>query len=203
MDTFGVARDRVPAWAVIGTFVGALGFGACLAVLSSGMRAIMATGTGFVAVGGPYEIAHPAPDWVWVIPVSILAGWAFGGLFALAAWRLDRLRAVIVIWSGIFLLLGFNFLQYGIDPEVGIVWGWFVSGVVFVIMGAVPLLGPLLLPLRRRRLERKYGEYAFESLSQPERRLAPGPRRLVMLGIAVCLALGLLAGWQLFERVAA
>jgi hypothetical protein len=203
MDALGAARDPVPVWAVIGTFVGALGFGACLAVLSSGMRAIMATGTGFVAVGGPYEIAHPAPDWVWVIPVSILAGWAFGGLFALAAWRLDRFRAVIVIWSGLFLLLGFNFLQYGIDPEAGIVWGWLVSGVVFVIMGAVPLFGPLLGPLWRRHLERKYGEYAFEALEQPEQRLAPGSRRLVMLGIVGCLALGLLAGWQLFERVAA
>jgi hypothetical protein len=201
MDAAGNTRDRTPAWAVLGTFLGALGFGVCLAILSSGMRAIMATGTGFVAVGGPYEIAHPAPDWVWVIPVSVLAGWAFGGLFSLSAWRLDRFRVAPLIWASLFLLLGLNFLQYGIDPEAGIVWGWFVSGVVFVIMGAVPLFGPLLGPVWRRRLERKYGEYAFEGLQQPEHRLAPGPRRLVMLGIAGCLALGLFGGWQLFERV--
>jgi hypothetical protein len=68
--------------------------------------------------------------------------------------------------------------------------------------GGSPAFGPLLGPLWRRRLERKYGEYAFESLQQPEHRLAPGPRRLVMLGIAACLALGLLGGWRLFERVA-
>ena len=190
------APDRPPPLIVAGTFIGAFGFAACLAILSSGMRAIMATGTGFVAVGGPYEIANPAPDWVWVIPVSVLAGWVFGGLFALAAWRLDRFRAVIVIWSGLFLLLGFNFLQLGIDPEAGIVWGWFVSGVVFVVMGAAPLLAPLW----RKRLESKQGDYAFEYRAESQQ-LGPAARRAVMLGIAGCLAVGLLAGWRLFERV--
>jgi hypothetical protein len=190
-------RYRPPLWTMVGTFLGALGFAACLALLSSGMRAIMATGTGFVAVGGPYEIAHPAPDWVWVVPVSVLAGWAFGAVFALSAARYDRFRVTTVIWALLFLLLGFNFLYFGITPD-GIVWGWLLSGLVFVIMGAAPLTGPLW----RKRLERKYGEYAFESLQQPEHRLAPGPRRLVVLGIAGCLALGLLAGWQFFERVA-
>jgi hypothetical protein len=172
-------RYRPPLWTMVGTFTGAFGFAVCLAVLSSGMRAIMATGTGFVAVGGPYEIAHPAPDWVWVVPVSILAGWAFGAVFALSAARYDRFRVTTVIWALLFLLLGFNFLYFGITPD-GIVWGWLLSGVVFVIMGAAPLTGPLW----RKRLERKYGEYAFESLQQPEHRLAPGPRRLVVLGIA-------------------
>lgn len=39
-------RYRPPLWAIVGTFLGAIGFAACLALLSSGMRAIMATGTG-------------------------------------------------------------------------------------------------------------------------------------------------------------
>ena len=50
-----------------------LAFGLCLTLLFFGMRAIMELG-GFVAVGGPYEVAHPAPDWVWVLPVSIVGG---------------------------------------------------------------------------------------------------------------------------------
>jgi hypothetical protein len=189
-------RYRPPSWAIVGTFLGALGFAACLALLSSGMRAIMATGTGFVAVGGPYEIAHPAPDWVWVVPVSVLAGWAFGAVFALSAARYDRFRVTTVIWVLLFLLLGFNFLYFGITPD-GIVWGWLLSGLVFVIMGAAPLTGPLW----RKRLERRYGEYAFET-QEESHRLGPGARKLVMLGIGVAMALGLLVGWQLFGLVA-
>jgi hypothetical protein len=189
-------RYRPPLWTMVGTFLGALGFAACLALLSSGMRAIMATGTGFVAVGGPYEIAHPAPDWVWVVPVSVLAGWAFGAVFALSAARYDRFRVTTVIWVLLFLLLGFNFLYFGITPD-GIVWGWLLSGLVFVIMGAAPLTGPLW----RKRLERRYGEYAFET-QEESHRLTTGRRRLVMLGIGFAMFLGLLVGWQLFGLVA-
>ena len=46
-------------------------FSFSLTLLYQGMRAIMYLG-GFVASGGPYAIAHPAPGWVWIVPVSII-----------------------------------------------------------------------------------------------------------------------------------
>ena len=56
-------------------------------VLYQGMAEIMTTQGGFVASGGPYEIAHPAPGWGWLVPVSILALFAFGGLSLWASMR--------------------------------------------------------------------------------------------------------------------
>ena len=42
-----------------------------------------------------------------------------------------------------FLSLGWNFLEFGINPpppETGLVWGWLICGVLFVAMGGIPLL---------------------------------------------------------------
>ena len=64
--------------------VSAFGLAVCLTMLFHGMRGILDLG-GFVAAGGSYEIEHPAPDWVWLIPVSIIAGFAFGILNVSAA----------------------------------------------------------------------------------------------------------------------
>ena len=57
---------------------------------------------------------------------------------------------------GLFLSLGWNFLSYGVfnTPEgEGIVWSWAFCGVLFVLMGGVPLVGGLSVfgsaPLRR------------------------------------------------------
>ena len=191
--------DRRSLWPAVGTFVGAVGFSACLALLFSGMRAIMETGTGFVAVGGPYEIASPAPGWIWLIPVAILAGWVFGGLFGLSAWRWDRFRVVLAIWVMVFLVLGFNFLYFGITAD-GLVWGWAISGVAFVLMGVAPLLGPLWLVLRRRQIEARYGEYAFEQRVE-ELRLDARTRRFVMAGIAATLIVGFLIGLVAFDAI--
>ena len=44
-----------------------------ISLLYQAMRPIMRLG-GFVASGGPYAIEHPAPSWVWIMPVSILFG---------------------------------------------------------------------------------------------------------------------------------
>jgi len=45
-------------------------FSFCNTVIYRAMRGIMDLG-GYVASGGPYEIAHPAPNWIWVFPVFI------------------------------------------------------------------------------------------------------------------------------------
>jgi hypothetical protein len=131
-----VTSVRPLAWALVA--VSALGVSACLALLFMGMRGIMDLG-GWVAAGGPYEIASPAPDWVWLVPVSIVCGVAFGGLNAAAAWRAGGFTLLPFIWTALFFSLGWNFLEYGFRPPEGDgpVWGWIVCGVVFWLM-AIP-----------------------------------------------------------------
>ena len=44
-------------------------------------------------------------------------------------------------WPGLFLSLGWNFLEFSFAPPGGgFAWGWLVCGVVFVLMGGLPLL---------------------------------------------------------------
>ncbi len=52
---------------------------------------------------------------------------------------------VALAWPVLFLSLGWNFLQYALSApaEEGIVWGWLIPGVLFVIMGGAPLLAAL------------------------------------------------------------
>jgi hypothetical protein len=50
----------------------------------------------------------------------------------------------LLAWPGLFLSLGWNFLEYGIAPPAdlgadGPEWGWVIPGLMFVAMGAVPL----------------------------------------------------------------
>jgi hypothetical protein len=113
----------------------------CVTNLTLAMRGIMRLG-GMVASGGPYAIAHPAPGWAWLLPGSILAGVVFIGLNAFASRRVGGFKAIIFAWPALFLSLGWNFLEFafkGVGGQ-GIVWGWLVCGVVFVPMGAIPLV---------------------------------------------------------------
>jgi hypothetical protein len=48
---------------------------------------------------------------------------------------------VSLLWPGLFLSLGWNFFEYGI--RAGGVAGWLVPGVLFVLMGGVPLVWAL------------------------------------------------------------
>ena len=122
----------------VGLFMGLFGFMAALGALWMGMRGVLDLG-GFVATGGPYEIAHPAPEWVLLVPVSIWCGWAFGGLMFAATRRLEAPSPIPLIWSSVFLSLGYNFAEYGVRPPGGdgLQWGWILCAVVFVGMGAV------------------------------------------------------------------
>lgn len=123
-----------------------------VAMLYQGMRPIMRLG-GMVASGGPYAIEHQAPGWVWILPVAPLFGLAcffvhlFGG---------DSGKASLMplAWPGLFLSLGWNFLEFTFAPPGGgLAWGWLVCGVLFVLMGGVPLL--LFLWARRARARQR------------------------------------------------
>ncbi len=125
----------------------------CISLLYQAMRPIMRLG-GMVASGGPYAIEHPAPSWVWIMPVAILVGLAcfFVNIFTSPA---EGVNLMPLAWPGLFLSLGWNFLEFAFAPPAGrIAWGWLVCGVIFVLMGGLPLL-LALKPLRARNAARR------------------------------------------------
>jgi hypothetical protein len=147
--------------------LGAAGITSCIALLYQSMAFIMQAEGGFVASGGPYEIAHPAPDWVWLVPVSILAMFLFGGLGVTASLRGWGANPIAYGWSGLFIALGWNFLRLGLAPPEGLqgAWAWMMCGVAFWAMGIAPVVGPI----SRARARRQYGPNADSG--QPRRTL--------------------------------
>ena len=122
--------------------IGFIGFVFCMTLLYHAMRGVMDLG-GFVASGGPYHIAHQAPGWVWVFPVSILAGIIFLFFYSLFAKKIGGLKLTVFAWPALFCSLGYNFLAYTFIPAEkggGIAWGWLICGVLFELMGGIPLI---------------------------------------------------------------
>jgi hypothetical protein len=131
---------------------GVAGVAACLTLVWFGMRAVMNVG-GFCAEGGPYVIDTPCPDGVPLVMILGIFGlFVFGGLMAWKGSLIGGRYGALVglAWPALFISLGWNFLEYAVrppEPEYGIVWGWLIPGVIFVIMGGAPLLA--LLPSTR------------------------------------------------------
>lgn len=125
--------------------LGLLIVSAGLTLVFLGMRAVMDVG-GSCGSGGPYVIATPCPEGVaGLIPLGIFAGLAGLFLYTVNGWKLPGPRLTFLAWSALFLSLGWNFWDYGLTGGLGDgpVWGWIICGVVFVLMGAIPLLGLL------------------------------------------------------------
>lgn len=149
------AVNDAPIWTrrsigwLIGITLAAAGLAAAVTLLNLAGRAVMELG-GFVASGGPYEIAHPAPGWILLVPASILLGFACGGLSVLLSVRTGGFSLLPLVWSALFVSLGVQFAIMGFNPPQtdGWAWGWIVCAVVFIPMGLMPL--PALL--RRRPL---------------------------------------------------
>jgi hypothetical protein len=120
--------------------VGAGGVAASITVLYRGMETIMSTSGAFVASGGPYEIESPAPDWAWIVPVSVWTMLIFGGLALYATKKGWGESPLLYGWMGLFGSLGWNFIRLGFDPPefMESTWGWIVPGVLFWIMALVP-----------------------------------------------------------------
>ena len=129
--------------------VGVAGMTMSLTLVFLSMRAVMGVG-GFCAEGGPYVIETHCPEGV---PLLITGGifglFIFGGLMA---WKGSIIGGpygalVALAWPVLFLSLGWNFLEFAFNPPgppgQGIVWGWLIPGVLFVIMGLGPVLAVL------------------------------------------------------------
>ena len=125
---------------LVGSLVGLAGIAFSLTLLSRGMRSVQSIG-GFCASGGPYQIAHQCPKGIGgLLPLAIFGGIGFLLLFAVSAGDTGR-SLLLLSWSALFLSLGWNFIDYGfgITTNNGTNGGFLVCGVLFVIMGAVPL----------------------------------------------------------------
>jgi len=154
-----------------------LGEAFCIAAMYQAMRGLMRLG-GMVASGGPYAIAHPAPSWVWVLPVSIFVGMAcfFINMFSS---RSEEVNLMPLAWPGLFLSAGWNFLEFAFHPPGGgFSWGWLVCGVVFVLMGGLPLYLAFRSMRERIRLRRQRGEG-----------LGPYAWQWLLVGVGVWLAI--------------
>jgi hypothetical protein len=111
---------------------------AALTSLFLGMRSVMDIG-GTCGSGGPYEIAHPCPGGVaGLLPAAIWGGLIFTGLYVLVCAKFKVPSLVSLIWPALFLSLGYNFFDYGVRGGVNA--GWIICGVIFALMGAVPLV---------------------------------------------------------------
>jgi hypothetical protein len=97
---------------------------------------------GSCASGGPYVVARPCPEGIgWMTPVSILLGLVAVGWMMFWDHGLPGPKWVLFAWPALFLSLGWNFWEYGLDsPAGGVEVGWIVCGVLFVLMGGLPLL---------------------------------------------------------------
>ncbi len=169
-------------------------FGIAITLLYLCMRGIMHLG-GFVASGGPYHIAHQAPDWVWMMPVSIFLGLiAVFASFA-ATKRIGGPNLMALAWSALFLSLGWNFLEFGFSPPMGEgpVWGWIICAVFFIPMGAIPLLiiiSSVHKHFRSRREEQSHYETDGESR---QKKVKWGPSlllQLIAVGLGIYLGIG-------------
>ncbi len=125
--------------------LGAGGTALCITLIYQAMRAVMDIG-GACADGGPYVPVQPCPDGVAISMVlSSLGLFLFGGI---ATWYGVKVGGVwtaapLLAWSALFVSLGWNFIEFGIvNPPEGedMVWGWLIPGVLFIVMGVVPLL---------------------------------------------------------------
>jgi hypothetical protein len=106
------------------------------------MRAVMDIGgsCGSIGEGG---IIQPCPGNVaGLVPGAIWAGLIFTGLYVWVAMKFGVPSLVSLLWPALFLSLSYNFFDYGINGG-SVAVGFLVCGIVFALMGAVPLIWAL------------------------------------------------------------
>jgi hypothetical protein len=126
----------------VATFVGLAGVTVALVWLFLSMRAVMAIG-GSCASGGPYAIANPCPHATWLTTLgAIIGGVLMAAIYTVFGLRTGP-RITVLVWSALFVSLGWNFLDFGLRaaPGSGAKVGWLVCAGLFAILGATPLAG--------------------------------------------------------------
>jgi hypothetical protein len=139
--------------------VGAAGFVASLIATYMAMRDVMTTSGGFCARGGPYVISSQCSSGQTNLLLGGVVGlFVFGALcLGCLSWMEGPVLGMSLFgWALLFGLLGFNFIQLGLNKPgegSGRVSGWITSGIVFWVMalgGAIPAVALAVGWLRRR-----------------------------------------------------
>jgi hypothetical protein len=147
----------------------------CITLLWLGMRAVMDLG-GACASGGPYVPRVECPDAVVATtPLSIIGSFGAIGLMLWGGSGLGRgwVGLAFLAWPALFLSLGWNFLEFGFSPPSGgWVWSWLFCGILFIAMGAIPLV---LALWAMRRGDTADGSYAGGRLTVRPRPGRPEP----------------------------
>lgn len=127
---------------LIGSLVGVGGVAFSLTLLSRSMRSVQSIGGVCRSGASATLITHPCPAGVaGLLPLSIFGGLGFLFLFAVCAGETGR-PLTLLAWPALFLSLGWNFLDYGLGLTTGnsVSGGFLVCGVLFIVMGGVPLI---------------------------------------------------------------
>lgn len=139
--------------------VGAAGFAASLVATYVAMRDVMSSSGGFCARGGPHLISSQCTSGQTGLLFAGMVGlFVFGALcLGFLAWIDGPVPGTALVgWAALFGLLGFNFIQLGLnkpgesDAHMG---GWILSGIVFWVMalgGLIPALALAIGWVRRR-----------------------------------------------------
>ena len=184
-------------------FIGMAGVSGALTVLWFSMRAVMEIGGSCASGNVPYQFSRPCPSGVPGLMIgSIFLGLAFLALYAVTA---VGPNLTLFAWPALFISLGWNFMDFGVSPpdgSEGPVWGWVICGVIFLLMGGIPLvLGiaalmqghELRMAQRPRSLVNRYGSSgstAYES------------RREWRFGLVlqlIAIAVGIWLGIRIYE----
>jgi len=139
----GIVREREPGiTGAVMVFVSLAGVVCGMTLLFLAMRSVMEIG-GSCGSDGVHVGVRPCPRG---IPLATVGG-ILGGVVSLMVYigatvKYGAPTWVWLAWPALFLSLGWNFLEFGLDPpgEEGLVWGWLVCGVVFLPMGGIPLV---------------------------------------------------------------
>lgn len=124
--------------------VGTVGLAYCLTALWIGMRMVMDVG-GYCASGGSaYVIQQQCPEGsALLVAPAVPVGFLFGAMMAWGYAGLAKGAAglVFLFWPALFLSLGWNFFEGALNPPGGggLDIGWLSCGIVFALMGLVPL----------------------------------------------------------------
>jgi hypothetical protein len=118
--------------------LGVLIFGGLVAgsytVLFLGMRSVMDIGGSCGGVGTP-----SCPGNAGLIPAAIWGGLIFAGLYIWQCAKHNVPSFTSLLWSALFLSLAYNFFDYAFHGGT-VQAGFLICGVVFGLMGGVPLL---------------------------------------------------------------
>lgn len=191
---------RPKRWVLM--FVGLAGAALCLTLLFLCMRAVMEIGGACASGRTAYAIAHPCPKGVpGLMMFSILGGLIFCFMYAISA---IGVNLIALAWPALFLSLGWNFLDYGINPPLGDApaVGWLVCAVIFFLMGG----GPLVLGISAWRNGRASKLKSVDAVRRVGGRLGPVDeqravhlRRSALVVQVVAVAVGIWVGIELFE----